>query len=85
MYWNRPVPVSFGEQAAQIFPVQPYIVGNAVQRQFVHIMRVYIDDDGLHLFLNLLKAILLSPMRSCKIKQKQLFKSLRGGGLFLFP
>ena len=66
----------FGEQAAQIFPVQPYIVGNAVQRQFVHIMRVYIDDDGLHLFFEFAQGNFAKSYALLQNQAEQLFKSL---------
>ena len=74
----------FGEQAAQIFPVQPYIVGNAVQRQLVHIMRVYIDDDGLHLFFEFAQGNFAKSHALLQNQAEQLFKSLRSGGFFYF-
>ena len=55
-----------------------------VQRQLVHIMRVYIDDDGLHLFFEFPLGNFAMSHEFLQNQAEQMFKSLRGGGFFYF-
>ena len=45
-------------------------------------MRVYIDDDGLHLFFEFAQGNFAKSHALLQNQAEQLFKSLRGGGLF---
>lgn len=47
-------------------------------------MRVYIDDDGLHLFFEFAQGNFAKSHALLQNQAEQLFKSLRGGGFFYF-
>ena len=47
-------------------------------------MRVYIDDDGLHLFFEFAQGNFAKSYALLQNQAEQLFKSLRSGGFFYF-